>query len=279
MAFRYCDHHSWARAQAQEAESFNPPYVENNPLAQIDPDGRDGQGQDGKRVITVFLNYAKKELDAGKYDVRGNFIKTATLDKPDWNKLQKAAGGYGFELVVKDKSQGTMFGANSSFDFEAAAGRSELIVVAGHSGNNAAGEVSAILLSENSGIVPVGSDLNLVPKNEGEVSFGGQAIAYFGCNTDSLPIDAMIKPTSSDAQYIGVKDGDGYGGASVPTNNRAAYNFVEAYMKSGGNLSTARASAQKTYQVSKFVTPLTVGGKTRNVNPDRRDEVTTRRMQ
>lgn len=129
-------------------------YVGNNPLAVIDPDGRDGLGQDGKRTITVFLNYAKQELDGGRYDSRGKFIKTDTLDKPDWGKLQKTAGEYGFELVVKDKSQGTMLEANSSFDFEIAAGRSELIVVAGHAGVSADGQVGAILLSESSGVVP-----------------------------------------------------------------------------------------------------------------------------
>ena len=105
------------------------------------------------------------------------------------------------------------------------------------------------------------------------------ALAVFGCNTAALPIDAMINPSNANAQFVGVADGDGARGASIPANNMAAYAFVEAYVKSGGNLKMAQAAAQKVYTNSNNYHEQTVNGRTQRIYDDRKDQVTSRPIQ
>lgn len=241
-------------------------YVENNPLTAVDPTGRSGEGQDSKRTITVFLNYASKDLDAT--DSRGQRV---VLDKPDWNKLSKVANDRGFNLVVWSDNLPAVTG-----NFEHAAAASELTVVAGHTGRDSQTtlETNIPLNSGGTSLVQVPGS-NYAGGNSEEVQFVGKALAVFGCNSDALPIDGMIKPTNPDAQFIGVKDVDGARASSVPANNEAAYAFVNAYVKTNGDLKAATTAAQAVYTASNN-SHIENG---RRIYDDRQDKVTSRPIQ
>lgn len=252
-------------------------YVENDPLILIDQDGKNGTGQDGKRTITVFLNYMKQELDSGQYTKEGKFIKQDTLDKPDWDALKKEAGNYGFELNVIYTQEGYPYDYSDATykAFNSAAETSELIAVAGHTGLDSSGNVRYIYLNDYNLIQPMIGDVNsggLPNRNDKKLDFNGIALAYFGCDSSKLPVTSMFNAGNPNAQYIGMRDGDGGLTSGVPANNLAAYNFVEAYMKSKGNLAIAMAAAQKVYKDSDAVALV----KGKRVFVDRLDTVTSR---
>ena len=106
-------------------------YVKNNPVAAFDPNGADGQGKSGDKVISIFLEFQDADRNfltqpSGKQtsDAAPNWTQTAVLG---------AFSGYGVEFFG-NASTGMkglpMLG--SANDFEYANSSSEVVLYIGH---------------------------------------------------------------------------------------------------------------------------------------------------
>ncbi len=213
---------------------------------------------------------------------------TKYLPTPDWEGLKKVADANGYNLVVHYTNYSTYTPRADlpSFqfsNFEAAADGSELVAVGGHAGANAAGDRVYIPLAEglSGGVAPNSNTvLDFVSQNTGAMKLNAKVLAVFGCDSDKLPISDMFKPSNPNAMFVGVKDTNGDGLSSVPTNNWATYRFVEEYIKSGGNVKSAERAAQLEYKHSNAGHyDEGGGGKKHWVYTDKFDIVTSRRIE
>jgi hypothetical protein len=80
--------------------------VNNNPLSAVDPNGGDGKGQGGDKVISIFLDYGVKDL--GRQVTRDSRTGKLMSDVPntpsDWQGTK--AAGYSVQLFGRPEVTG-----------------------------------------------------------------------------------------------------------------------------------------------------------------------------
>ncbi|MBX3279789.1 MAG: RHS repeat-associated core domain-containing protein, partial [Acidobacteria bacterium] len=117
-------------------------YVNNNPLSSSDPDGADGQGQGGDKIISVFL--AIQVNDRNRVHRTVNGVSTEELEAgPLWQDTKKhieTLGQYKLNLYgAADVTGNTGIPMlASAVNFENALKSSEAVIFVGH-GNGPAG--------------------------------------------------------------------------------------------------------------------------------------------
>ena len=113
-------------------------YVNNNPLGAVDPNGRDGQGKNGDKVISVFLDYGVKAL--GRQVTRDQRTGKVTSDTPntsDWQGTKAAAARTGYNVELYGSSdvtgkKGLPSPAVTDTAFNNALKNSDVVLYVGH---------------------------------------------------------------------------------------------------------------------------------------------------
>jgi RHS repeat-associated protein len=104
-------------------------YVNNNPLAAVDPNGGDGQGKGGDKVISVFLVMSNNERNTV---TQGG--KTSVSGAPNWNATRDEASRAGYDLQLYGSSDVAGKGASPATPeaFEGALKNSQVVVYVDH---------------------------------------------------------------------------------------------------------------------------------------------------
>lgn len=109
-------------------------YVNNNPLAAVDPNGADGQGKGGEKVISVFLDVSLAELGSVTVKQDGR-LNTIPRKPADWQGIAaQAPEGYRVEVFGSPDVTGQKGPpqTNTHTAFEDALKNSDVVIYVGH---------------------------------------------------------------------------------------------------------------------------------------------------
>ena len=224
-------------------------YVNNNPLALFDPDGRDPQGKAG-RTIDIFLTFKPTDREYTKTR------KGRVYDKgPDYDGLQERGRKAGFNVVVHDLSGSTTTAVTNSLQ------TAEVTSIVGHgSGPTMGGKFTAVAVSLNGGEIGPGGVRTTTTNASGTITPVGPktnppvdnniVTGLFTCNSaDQLP-KAFDTANLLTNQSMVVNTGGNNGLTTVGTLENANYAFVDTYIKTNGNVQTSAAAAQRVVDAS-----------------------------
>lgn len=230
-------------------------YVNNNPLAAVDPNGGDGEGKGGDKVISVFLQISASNRNATTNPNTGEKTRDAG---PNWQQAAKDAQSQGYQLDV--------FGGN---DVTGATGPPKL--ASGDSFDNALKNSEVVLYvghgygpTESTPFMPLAIEVGFDVYDSGgkQLASGGNApkpdsnasvICNFSCN--SVTRSDYFNNTGKGFQAtVTVSSGrDGY--TALGTLEKAAGAFVKAYTDAKGSTQDRMAAgikaAQKVLDASK----------------------------
>jgi RHS repeat-associated protein len=227
-------------------------YVNNNPLGAVDPNGADGQGKGGDKIISVFLDYGVKDLGRRVTTVEGKVTKDVP-NTSDWQRTKTGVpSGYKVELFGDSDVTGNKGLPQLVSDraFNEALKNSEVVIYVGH-GRGDPGRVPF----QQQGIQVGGT--YYTPSGTGP--------AFSTAVTEPGPFDgpkpettaSVVVNLSCDAdrnggayfQFVGQNQlivtlnsrGDGMDGgvSSFDALDKAANAFVQTYLSSGGNVQKA----------------------------------------
>jgi RHS repeat-associated protein len=108
-------------------------YVNNNPLTAVDPNGGDGEGKGGDKVISVFLQISATDRNSTTDPKTGGKLWEAG---PDWRQAAKDTKNQGYQLEVFGGNDVT--GASgppklaNGESFDNALKNSEVVLYVGH---------------------------------------------------------------------------------------------------------------------------------------------------
>lgn len=101
-------------------------YVNNNPLTAVDPNGGDGEGKGGDKVISVFLMFDKSH----RY--------TDSRNGPGWQNL-KSKNGYNIQVYGSENVAGKGALAPTPEAFEDTLRNSDVVIYVGHGAGDTIG--------------------------------------------------------------------------------------------------------------------------------------------
>jgi hypothetical protein len=215
-------------------------YVNNNPLAAVDPNGSDGEGKGGDKVISVFLVISAKERNtvtrAGK---------TSTVGAPDWQAAASLAerNGYNLNLYGPPDVAGNGASPPTGQAFESAFKNSEVVMYIDH-GIGDTNNVPFVPLfievgqsgdaSSTSGTVMEQSGQKLLVNPTGTTpEASADVICNFSCNSSAN--SDFFTYTGKGQILVTVNSGKSDGLTTVGTLERAANAFAKAYVQSKGS--------------------------------------------
>jgi RHS repeat-associated protein len=213
-------------------------YVNNNPLASVDPNGGDGEGTGGDKVISVFL--VMSNSDRNTVTRAG---KTTVVGAPDWQATRDVAAKNGYDVQVFGSRDVAGEGASAPTGaaFETALKNSEVVVYVDH-GVGDRGNVPFIPIfievdgrgyySGGTGQVVEQDGGKILSPTGGRPETSASVVCNFSCNSSAN--SAFFEYKGTGQIQVTVSGGrDGY--TTVGTLERAANAFVKAYAKSKGS--------------------------------------------
>jgi RHS repeat-associated protein len=248
-------------------------YVNNNPLGAVDPNGADGQGKAGDKVISVFLDFSLKDL--GRRVTTDPVTKKVTKDVPnttDWQGTASGApDGYRVEVFGNPDVTGEKGLPQRVTDaaFNNALKNSEVVIYVGH-GRGDPGTVPFLQQGIQAGntlytptgttgaietaVLPVGTQVSATgAKPETQASVVGN----LSCNA-SRNGGAYFSFTGNN-QVMVTMNSNWDGVTSFDALDKAANAFVKTYMNTGGNVQKAIDAANKVLQSIPGETKQNVG--------------------
>jgi RHS repeat-associated protein len=218
-------------------------YVNNNPLGSYDPNGADGEGKGGDKVISVFLAFKRNERN------------TNSRNGPGWEATKQLAkrNGYKLEVYGSPDVAGKGAPAATGESFEKALQNSDVVIFVGHG----VGSRDAVPFSPS--FFRVG-DTGYHPDGSGPVgpgAFGPETLATtrdrpeasagvicnFSCN--SVQNYDLFENTAGLIQTQVVVNGGSDGLTAVGTLEKAANAFVQTYVTPNGSVADAVSSANR----------------------------------
>jgi RHS repeat-associated protein len=236
-------------------------YVNNNPLAALDPNGGDGEGKGGDKVITVFIELA--------VTTSRNTVGGVPKGDPGWGKL--GGNGYKVNVVFTDSNHIETTKNNTAQTLDALKNPdpSALVVFVAHGvgvddtqGNFRQtsmdiGTVEFNTYGYTGGYNPkLGSEFDKLPVAE----VGVGTVASFSCDSQDATRQ-YFNFTGTDQQLVTVYSGwDGV--TASGTLESAALAFTKTFIATNGDVDKSVAAANA---VIKADANLEVGGKKINI--------------
>jgi RHS repeat-associated protein len=221
-------------------------YVNNNPLALVDPDGRDGKGKDGSRTIDVFINFSSKEIPKGAEHLRAK-----------WDSIVEAGRKAGFEVVIHTKDRGEVT-ANAIIN---STKNSAVTLIVGHGVRDTPMENGRFVTQRyeldkggtitREGIIPIifpGAD------NRGTPIETNSRVGLFTC--DASQMTSAFRLSGENSAMI-FNDGGADGYTSLIGVDQGAAKFVSSYIANDGNpdqLDKSISAAENALQNSRATT-------------------------
>jgi RHS repeat-associated protein len=190
-------------------------YVNNNPLALTDPDGKDGQGKAGAKVIDIFIVATSREL-------RGHKI-------PDWNGLKHIGEQNGFDIRVHPRSESTLKNVTQSLKESAA---TVIITHALYNPGDPPNHRYGVVLKDGY-LTDTGEGKDKGKNLEitgGKPEASGSLLAITGCN--SADMGSIVTPTNGGYDLV-VTDSRKDGETDLQGALDGAHDFVEGYVQGG----------------------------------------------
>jgi RHS repeat-associated protein len=254
-------------------------YVNNNPLTAIDPEGEDGQGKGGDKVISVFMDLTLKDL--GRVVTKNSVTGKVMSDVPNtipWQETKAGAPpGYRVELYGPSDVTGEKGPPQAVTDvaFENALKNSDVVIYIGHG----RGDTSTVPFKQQGievgmtfygtkgtepatglGIVQPDS-VSAGPKPEAMAS----VVVNFSCDA-SRNVGSYFNFVGKNQTVVTMySNWDGV--TSADAVSKAAHAFVKTYMATNGN-------TQKAVDAANEVLSKTPGEQKQNVGDEvRKDKV------
>jgi len=221
-------------------------YVNNNPLALFDPDGRDPQGKAG-RTIDIFLTFKPTDREYTKTR------KGRVYDKgPDYDGLKERGRKAGFNVVVHQLSGSDAQTVTNSLM------TSEVTSIVGHGAGPTVGKFTAVAVPLNGSEIGPGGVRPTTTDSHGTITPVGPqtdppmvnatVTGLFTCNSaDKLPQQFTLLDTN---QSMIVNTGGNDGLTTVGTLENANYSFVDTYIATNGNVTKSTEAAQRVVDAS-----------------------------
>ena len=226
-------------------------YVNNSPLTAVDPNGNEGQGKGGDKVISVFLDLSAEDMGTRTTTV-GN-KRSTTPDASDWQGSKKGAtNGYRVDLYGPSFETGEKGPAGNASQFEAALKSSEVVVYVGHGRGPGAGTDNNPFRQET--LTPgfrSGEHTNYNTDGKWTVGQGMQpkpdmsakVFVNFSCDSSS-PGGSYFNFTGQGQVTVTIFSGPN-GVTNGDTLEKAANAFVNTYVTSNGDYQKAAQAANK----------------------------------
>jgi RHS repeat-associated protein len=222
-------------------------YVNNNPIAVADPNGCDGQGASGDKVISVFLIM---NTDDRNYKINTKTLKTTYEKGPDWQGMKGQVGNeyklalYGTNDVTGENNRFLPDMMPSGRDFEYALKNSEVVAYVDHGdGSTTDAQGNPTLFIPTYGIrvgqtqYQAGGTISFDTGLSGaKPETNATVVLNFSCN--SVKNTDFFNLTGNGTQYvIGIDSGrSGNGGTGIGTMEKAAAAFIKAYTTTKGTV-------------------------------------------
>jgi RHS repeat-associated protein len=246
-------------------------YVLNNPLASVDPDGSDGQGGGGDKVISVFLSITAQNRDSWIYS---DPSRTVYEKGPGWPSVNDdLRNGYsletfGYSDVTGNKGLPQFINEST---FGRALNSSDVVVFVGHGdGPTASASGQPIIFVPTNGIrvgdtmYNSGGTVNLTDGSRGPRP-GTNALVVLNFSCNSAQNSDFFDLTGQGPQYvIGIDSGtSGMGTTGAGTAEKAAAAFVRTYANTRGTLEKRVQAGIKAAQkvIDKSGDPVSQGDK------------------
>jgi RHS repeat-associated protein len=219
-------------------------YVRNNPLALIDPDGKQDKGSGGSKVIDIFIALSSKEFRQGNRYT-------------NFSQLKKFGKDHGYTINVHGYNESTFKNVDASLKTAA------VTIVDGH-GVYAPGDPSKKAYGiqlKDSILTASGKELNFlgysVPAGDRPTS-NVSCLGLFGCNTSYM--GSPVTPNGPGLTVVSVDSGP-EGGTGVPALTASLQAFVKGYVATDGDVISAVNAGTKALQTSETNNPANKGDK------------------
>jgi RHS repeat-associated protein len=224
-------------------------YVLNNPLAAVDPNGSDGQGTGGEKIISVFLRMTTEDRNSTDDPKTGKAIYEKG---PNWPGVAGALPtGYSLETFGSNDVTGNTGlpqpGRSNLFEpsFNSALQNSEVVAYVDHGNGSQVDDSGRPIIFVPTNGIQVGNHLyqgggtrSLIDgtMDGSRPDTNATVVLNFSCN--SAKNTDLFNLTGKGSQYvIGIDSGQsGMGGTGVGTMEKAAAAFIKAYANTQGTV-------------------------------------------
>lgn len=191
-------------------------YVNNNPLALTDPDGKDGQGKAGSKVIDIYIVFPQKVLNGHRM--------------PNWKKIEQIAKKDGYEVKVHNYNESTVKNVEESLkNSTATIILTHTLAYRGDDPKKTIGVVlkDGYLTNQGEGSNGPGGSLQT---NGVKPEANGQLLVLAGCNPSTA--GALVQPTHDNYDLV-VLDSGKNGETDIQGGLDGVSNFVKGYVEGG----------------------------------------------